>query len=122
MPSSGASSPPSPRRSARLAAQAQRSTANSAPDDPAEQFDLAGLTVLPIPSIENIATVYTHAEERRTQLNQGPAQGTLIYYNATTAHLDALRSADPYEKYPGRITFFGGEIGLVFFRILAANS
>jgi len=104
-------------RSARLAAQAQRSAADNAPDDSAEQFDLAGLTILRIPNIDNIATVYTHAEERRAQLDQGPAQDTLVYYNATTAHLDALRSADPYGEYPGHITFFGDEIGLVFFRM-----
>ncbi|KAK5656650.1 hypothetical protein OQA88_4630 [Cercophora sp. LCS_1] len=78
-----------------------------------ERFGLAGLTVLPIPNIEDIATIYVHAEERRAQLLQGTStQNTLIYYNATTAHLDALD-----ENYPGRITFFGDEVGLLFFRI-----
>lgn len=118
MPPSAGASPSRRRRSARLAAQARRSTVNSAPDDPAEKFGLAGLIVLPIPDIDDIATIHTHAEERRAQLDRGSTQDTLIYYNATTAHLEALCSADPDGKYPGRITFFGDEIGLVFFRLV----
>jgi len=63
--------------------------------------------------------VFQHAQELRALQDQGtPIQDALIYYNATTAHLDALRSADPDGQYPGRITFFGDEVGLVFFRIL----
>lgn len=98
------------------------SVADHASDDPSpesvgKRFGLAGLTVVPIPDIDNIATIYTHAEERRAQLLQGTStQNTLIYYNATTAHLNALRSVSD-KGYPGRITFFGDEIGLVFFRI-----
>ncbi|KAK3364028.1 hypothetical protein B0T25DRAFT_597734 [Lasiosphaeria hispida] len=110
--------PSSSRRSARLAAQAQRS-ANSTSDDPAKRFGLAGLTVLPIPNIDDIATIHTQAEERRAQLEQGTStQETLIYYNATTSHLNALCATDPDGRYPGRITFFGDEIGLVFFKMI----
>ncbi|KAK5656567.1 hypothetical protein OQA88_4546 [Cercophora sp. LCS_1] len=65
------------------------------------------------PRYDDIATVHAHAQERYAQLLQGTsAQNALIYYNATTAHLDAL------DGHPGRITFFGDEIGLVFFRML----
>ncbi|KAK3364020.1 hypothetical protein B0T25DRAFT_529010 [Lasiosphaeria hispida] len=121
MPMAAFIMPPSSRRSARLAAQAQRDPANSTSDDPATRFGLAGLTVLPIPNIDDIATIYTQAKERRAQLDQGTStQETLIYYNATTSHLDALHSTDPDRNYPGRITFFGDEIGLVFFKMLQA--
>jgi len=126
-----------PRRSTRLAAQArQRSSAadstvaaatattaaapqDSRPLDPAKQFGLTGLTVLPIPDIEDIAaTVQRHAEERYNQLLEGSStQETLIYYNATTSHIDAIHSANPDRIYPGRITFFGNESGLLFFRM-----
>jgi hypothetical protein len=88
------------------------SVADRASDDPAERFGLAGLTVLPIPNIDNIATIYTHAQKLRAQQLQGSTQDALIYYNATAAHLDALDG-----NYPGRITFFGDEIGLLFFRM-----
>jgi hypothetical protein len=111
-PSLSPKAPLSPRRSSRIAAQTQRSAADRASEDPAERFGLAGLVVLPIPDIDDIATIHTHAKERSAQLLQGTStQNALIYYNATTAHLDAL------DEYPGRITFFGDEIGLVFFRI-----
>jgi hypothetical protein len=106
--------PPSPAAPSSLSP----SAADSASDDAAERFGLPGLVVLPIPDIDNIAaTICTHAEERRAQLDQGTSsQNTLIYYNATTAHLNALRSVSD-RGYPGRITFFGDEIGLVFFRM-----
>ncbi|KAK5653011.1 hypothetical protein OQA88_9297 [Cercophora sp. LCS_1] len=109
-----------PRRSARLAARAQRSVADGpspaaqdSPLDPAQQFGLAGLTVLPILGIEDIATtVGRHAEKRRSRLIQGTlTQEALIYCNATTLHLDAVRPADQDGIYPGRITFFGDESG-----------
>ncbi|KAK5657199.1 hypothetical protein OQA88_3257 [Cercophora sp. LCS_1] len=108
-------SPSHPRRSSRLAAQS-----SSAASDPAERFGLTGLTVLPIPNINDITIVFEHAQELYTRLEQDTLtpQDTLIYYNATTSHLDALRSADTDGQYPGRITFFGDEIGLVFFRVL----
>ncbi|KAK3364030.1 hypothetical protein B0T25DRAFT_529065 [Lasiosphaeria hispida] len=98
--------------------------AASTSDDPAKRFGLAGLTVLPIPNIDDIATIYTQAEERRAQLDQGTStQETLIYYNTTTSHLNALHTtnADTTNAdriYPGRITFFGDEIGLVFFKLV----
>jgi hypothetical protein len=77
---------------------------------------LTGLTVLPIPNIDDIALVFQHSQELRALQDQGaPIQDALIYYNATTAHLDALRSVSG--QYPGRITFFGDEVGLVFFRM-----
>src|SRR5437868_12693214 len=105
-PSSGASSPPlsPPRRSARLAAQAQRSAADSAsfsdnisPESVGEQFGLAGLTVLPIPAIDDIATIHTHAKERRAQLDQGTStQNTLIYLvSLTLAIFDVLGAQGP---------------------------
>jgi len=115
---------PTRRRSSRLAA--HRSSAANSPSpaaqdhplDPAEQFGLAGLNVLPIPGIDDIAAVYRHAEERRSQLDQGTSsQETLIYYGATTSHVDAIRSANCDGIYPGRITFFGDESGLLFFRM-----
>ncbi|KAK3363899.1 hypothetical protein B0T25DRAFT_576363 [Lasiosphaeria hispida] len=113
--------PPSSRRSARLAAQAQRSAADSVSDELAQQFGLAGRTVLPIPYINDIATIYTQAEERRAQLDQGTStQEMLIYYNATTSHLNALHSTNRDRNYPGRITFFGDEAGLVFFKLVQA--
>ncbi|KAK5651237.1 hypothetical protein OQA88_12701 [Cercophora sp. LCS_1] len=64
--------------------------------DPAKRFGLGGLTVPPVPNINDIALVSQHAQELRALQDQGtPTQDALIYYNATTAHLDALRSADP---------------------------
>ena len=55
--------------------------------DPIQRLCLAGLSVLPIPDVENITDIYKDAKEL---LDGGYTQETLIYRNATTAHLDAL--------------------------------
>jgi len=101
-------SSPAPRRSLRLAAQAQAR---------ADRFGLTGLIILPIPDIQGIAAAISrHAEERRDQLLAGTStQETLIYHSATTAHINALNRRDSI--YPGRITFFGNESGLLYFRM-----
>ncbi|KAK3352892.1 hypothetical protein B0T25DRAFT_631525 [Lasiosphaeria hispida] len=116
-----------PRRPSRLAAQAQRSSAAESPLpvaqgrslDPAGQFGLAGQAGLPISDMEDIAAaVHRHAEEGHSQLLEGSwTQETLIYYGATAAYIDAIRPADKDGIYPGRITFFGNESGLLFFRV-----
>jgi hypothetical protein len=121
--------------------------------DPIQCLCLAGLTVLPIPDVENNTDIYKDAKEL---LDGGSTQETLIYRNATTAHLDALtahidavgskaladylnavkslgdggataslRATSNYKdalnsvdtSYPGLVTFFGSEIGLLFFKM-----
>jgi len=110
--------------------------------DPIQRLCLAGLSVLPIPDVENITDIYKDAKEL---LDGGYTQETLIYRNATTAHLDALaahinttntealanyldalNSNDSdhtaarrsyyniISTYPGLITFFGNDSGLLF--------
>ncbi|KAK0724380.1 hypothetical protein B0H67DRAFT_680003 [Lasiosphaeris hirsuta] len=83
-----------------------------------KRFGLAGLAVLPIPKVKGIAAaVSKHAKDRLIQLDQDTFQDTLIYYGTTTAHINAICSADRGKPYPGRITFFGNDSGLLFFRI-----
>ncbi|KAK5655369.1 hypothetical protein OQA88_5936 [Cercophora sp. LCS_1] len=92
-----------------------------AESDLISQFSLVSLTVLPIPKIQGISSaINTHAEERRAQLfEKNSTQEILIYYGATTAHIDAI-NRDGIS--PGRITFFGDpgsgkDSGLLFFRM-----
>lgn len=100
--------------------------AQSSPSDAAEQFGLAGLTVLTIPDLDNIAAVYHQAGERYDQLLEGSStQDTLIYYGATASHMDALdayEALDGYGLHPSpayiTTTFFGDESGLLFVRML----
>lgn len=59
--------------------------------DPVQRLCLTGLTVLPIPDVDNITHIFKQAENHRAQLLNGSStQETLIYRNATTAHIDAL--------------------------------
>lgn len=56
--------------------------------DAVQRLCLAGLSVLPIPDVENIGDIFKDADQLVNKINS--AQETLIYHNATTAHLDAL--------------------------------
>lgn len=67
-----------------------------------------------MPGIDNCAeTISKYAQERRAQLDDGTStEEFLTFTGATSAHLDRL---DPC---PGRITFFGDESGLLWFKIV----
>lgn len=121
--------------------------------DPVHRLCLSGLTVLPIPSVDKITDIFRQAENHGAQLATTSNQETLIYRNATTAHLDALaahidttrakalaeyldalgspnHSDDRWAAhrnyhnaigrdgtYPGLVTFFGNDSGLLFFKM-----
>ena len=59
--------------------------------DLVQRLCLAGLTLLPIPDVENITQIFQQAKSHRSRLLDGSStQETLIYCDATTAHVDAL--------------------------------
>jgi len=59
--------------------------------DPVHRLCLAGLTVLPIPGVDKMTDIFGQAERHHAQLTDGSStQDTLIYRNATTAHVNAL--------------------------------
>jgi hypothetical protein len=115
--------------------------------DPIHRLCLAGLKVLPIPPVDKITDVFKQADAHHDQLATSN-QDTLIYRNATTAHLDALAAHidttntkalanyhnalnsndsdhtaarrnyyNTISTYPGLITFFGNDSGLLFFKM-----
>ncbi|KAK3364022.1 hypothetical protein B0T25DRAFT_529018 [Lasiosphaeria hispida] len=107
MPMAAFIMPPSSRASPPLSLSYNQASSTS--DDPAKRFGLAGLTVLLIPNINDIATIYTQAEERHAQLEQGTStQETLIYYNTTTSHLNTLCATDQHRDWSlGSSTYKG---------------
>lgn len=82
----------------------------------AEQLGLPGLTIFPIPDTDTAAIVQRLADQYSDRLLVDPStQDTLIFHGATAAHIDAIDKG--LKKHPGRITFFGDEVGLLFFRM-----
>lgn len=87
----------------------------------AERLGLAGVTVLPIPTTDVVATVRRLAEEHSRRLDTDlSTQDTLIFYGATAAYVDAIEEAVEEDGDGlGRITFFGEEdAGLLFLRMV----
>jgi len=69
----------------------QHGQAHSNGTDLVHHLGLAGLTVLPIPDVDNITDVFKQVEHHHAQLINGSStQETLIYRNTTAAHVDAL--------------------------------